>query len=56
MELINERVNNMIRSEMEIFCPFCGSNQNLVKTNGNGYYRCKGLCKREFFVSFILEV
>ena len=34
----------------EVFCPFCGVSSGKVKTNGNGFYRCKGICKNRFFL------
>lgn len=37
-------------SEGEVFCPFCGVPSSKVKTNGRGFYRCKGNCKNNFFL------
>jgi hypothetical protein len=34
----------------EVFCPFCGVPSGKVKTNGGGFYRCKGNCKNCFFL------
>lgn len=34
----------------EVFCPFCGVKSDFVKTNGNGFYRCKGKCRNRFFL------
>ena len=32
----------------EVYCPFCGTPSVRVKTNGDGFYRCKGTCGQRF--------
>ena len=53
MGIFGERCHDMQRSQEEITCPFCGAISAKVKVNGNGYYRCKGACRREFFLVWI---
>ena len=36
--------------EGEVYCPFCGVCSDKVKTNGEGFYRCKGKCENSFFL------
>ena len=50
--IFGEKCHEMERCIEEVFCPFCGVTNGFIKTNGNGYYRCKGKCKRKFFLVF----
>ena len=52
---IGERFNDMVRAYGDVPCPFCNAPKVKVKNNGNGYYRCKSACKREFFLALIDE-
>lgn len=49
---IGERFNDMMRAYGDVDCPFCKTSKNKVKNNGSGYYRCKGICEREFFLAW----
>lgn len=43
------------RYEGEVYCPFCGVPSVKVKTNGKGFYRCKGKCENRFFLMRCIE-
>lgn len=55
-DFMGERLHDMCRSQVEITCPFCGVPYTKVKRNGDGYYRCKGKCRKEFFIAIDLQL
>jgi hypothetical protein len=46
----NDLKDDYVPSEGEVFCPFCGVSSGYVKTNGDGFYRCKGKCRNNFLL------
>lgn len=47
---LNYLEQDYVRYEGEVTCPFCGADSGFVKTNGRGFYRCKGECESKFFL------